>query len=173
MFWYTGKYFDASKFSEVYAAQMVFNTHFNLLAKVAIIGASHFISFFSHDKPIGCEVMTHFWPETISLKPNLFFTPDKEIYFKDANWEIFASPLNQREIQGALSQKNSLSHKFKDNNLTVVNWILEENKIIFVTLHTDTKQNLSIWSRSEYGVLSSMAKKTSNKIDEGNQEILK
>jgi hypothetical protein len=164
VFWYSGDYLKIENFTSVFATQMVFNARFDWLAKVAIVDNCHFVTFYNNNLPVATEILTTFWPKNMTFQPNLGFSPKENIYHKGAHWEIFTSPYNQKEVHSILSQERTISHQF-ENNWTVVHWFMENNKIIFMSLHTDEKTGLNLWSRSEYLILNQEQKAVNENVN--------
>jgi hypothetical protein len=166
VFWYSGKYYNPSNSGEILASQLIYNSHFDLLAEIDISETSHLITFYNQKLPIGSQVLSLNWTENSYTRPTLEFALEPNTYFHaNKKWEIFTTPFSYDEIINSLNQKNSISCNLKENNWIVVNWYLDNNKIVFLTLHSHPNQNLNIWSKSEYEVLS-------QKVPKQNSEIL-
>ena len=156
MFWYSGKYNHSFVDStQSLAAQMVYNSHFDLLAEITINPTGHNIIFYSGKNPVGCQILNQNWSEKSLVKPDIKFDLDKDLYFNaEKKWEIFATEYDQKEVYDSAVQKNSLFYEVKEDRWIIVNWFLNQNKIYFLTLHSNPKENLNLWTKSEYEVLS-------------------
>jgi hypothetical protein len=137
----------------VLAAQTVFNSRFQMLAKVELGHEMYAISFYEGDTPLGYQLLSTTWPLTHTL-PTANFQLSPNIYLSDTGWEIFASDFNRDEIQGALSQKYSLTKQFGQDRWIIINWFLNQEKLTFISLFSYPQEKINLWTRTEYSVLS-------------------
>jgi len=153
MFWYLGKYIDETQFEHVFAAQLVLNTHLNILAKVSLFHSAHIITFYLDGKPFGSEILATHWPQSLTLSQPINFKIQSDLYLQEKGWEISTTQYNMQEIGGLLRQKNSLQHQIDKENWSAVAWKVTQDRISFTGLHTVFRNNLSLWTKTSYQIL--------------------
>jgi hypothetical protein len=156
VFWYSGKYIHSIvNTKKALAAQLVYNSHFDLLAEVTISSNGHNIVFYSGKNPVGCQILSNTWDFNTLINPDLTFSLEKNLYFDaQGKWEIFATEYDKQEINESVAQKNSLFYEIEKGKWIVINWFLTQNKAYFLSLHSNPKENINLWTKSEYEVLS-------------------
>lgn len=148
-YWYQNDFTKLPDWTKVFASKIITGKQNYFQAKLNIIDNSHQIDLKTSPSLGFTEILASNLP--IELLPKAIeFELTQDLEIKTQNSTLKTTKYNTKDVDKFLDQEDCLFYNFENDDWTILKWKIDDSVVIFETLHTYPKLELSLWSQSQY-----------------------